>query len=218
MAAKSAAARWPTTPRSSWSVSHPPTPTAAAPAARNAPALLAVIPPVGTRGSSPNGPRIAFNSPGPPTDAGKILTAAAPAFHATDTSVGVKAPGTIGISRSPAHRTTSRSVCGATRNFAPAATAASASATDMTVPAPTTASSPRHLSIDVTASGLSIVISTAVIPERWRTHVRDPTRSGSNPRRTAITRVSVMAAGSSGRLTVQTPPHTSRHQQREPAR
>jgi hypothetical protein len=144
---------------------HPPTPTATAPAAINAPALLAVIPPVGMRGRSPNGPRIAFNSPGPPADAGKTLTAAAPAFHATATSVGVKAPGIIGIPCSTAHRTTSRSVCGDTRNFAPAATAASASATDMTVPAPMTAPPPRLRSINDAASGLSIVISTEVTPE-----------------------------------------------------
>ena len=66
----------------------------------NSPAVCAFTPPVGSSFTSGSGPRSAFRYLGPPTaDAGKIFTMSAPAFQAVITSVGVSAPGMIGMPR-----------------------------------------------------------------------------------------------------------------------
>ena len=78
-----------------------------APASMNAPAVSIEMPPVGWSGMSGNGPRSSRRKAGPSTDAGKTLTAAAPARQAARTSVGVAAPGSIGMPRVAAQATTS---------------------------------------------------------------------------------------------------------------
>ena len=103
--------------------SQPPIPTATAPAAMNAGAVSTVTPPVGTSGISGNGPLISRTKPGPADDAGKSLTAAAPARHAARISVGVAHPGNAGMPRPAAHATSSSSRWGITRKVAPASIA-----------------------------------------------------------------------------------------------
>ena len=99
-------------------------------------AVSTVTPPLGTSGMSGNGPRHSRTNAGPTTDAGKTLTAAAPARHAASTSLGVAAPGSVGIPRAAAQATSSGSVCGMTRNVAPASRACCAASIERTVPAP----------------------------------------------------------------------------------
>ena len=59
----------------------------------------------------------------PTAEAGKTLTAVAPAVHIATISVGVMAPGKTGRPAATAQRTMAASPCGETMNAAPAAAA-----------------------------------------------------------------------------------------------
>ena len=63
-------------------------------------------------------PRHSRTNDGPSAEAGKSFTAAAPARQAVRISVGVAAPGNVGMPRSAAQRISSGSVVGITRNVA----------------------------------------------------------------------------------------------------
>src|SRR5260221_2174054 len=114
-------------------ISQLPMPTPIAPAAMNEAALSSVTPPVGSSGSSGNGPRHSRMNEGPTDEAGTTFIAAAPARQAARISVGVAQPGRAGTPRSAAQRTSSSSRWGMTRKAAPASTARSAASIDRTV-------------------------------------------------------------------------------------
>ena len=163
-----------------------PTPTAAAPARRNAGVFAVSTPPVARSGTLPSGPRRSRTNSGPSRAAGNNFTNSAPSRHAVSTSVGVIAPGIAGSPASRHAASTSGTSPGPTQACAPAATAARTSSAVRTVPARTTScGSLRKLAIVSSASGESSVISTTPIPLR-AAHGRpspDPRRAaGSRPR------------------------------------
>src|SRR5439155_13760005 len=82
-----------------------PTLTAAAPARIHSPAFSSDTPPEGTSRRNGSGARTSRMNPGPTAAAGNSLTSGAPARHASSSSVGVKAPGMQGTSRSRHART-----------------------------------------------------------------------------------------------------------------
>ena len=115
------------------------------------------MPPVGTKRTSPNGAARALRYATPPAaSAGKNLRTDRPQASASVTSVGVQTPGTTGMPRSRAKSTTAGSKPGATMKLAPARTAASAWATDSTVPAPTRSSGTPVAMAAIAAAAASV--------------------------------------------------------------
>lgn len=120
-------------------------------------------------GMSRNGPRSALMYSGPPMQfTGKTFTAVAPRSKAFCTSVGVSAPGIIGMPAVFEKRMISFRVFGVTMNSAPAARAFFRSLSWRTVPAPTVmpngfAACLRH-AIIASASSVFMVTSIAFRP------------------------------------------------------
>ena len=205
-AAVTCAARVRIPPGSPSPSSQPPIPTATAPAEMKAGAVSSVTPPVGSSGMSGNGPRSSRTNEGPAEEAGKSLTAAAPARHAARISVGVAAPGKAGMPRAAAHATSSASRCGITRNVAPASIARCAASIDRTVPAPSSmpasAAPPATASIDrrASASGSFNVSSKARTPPSASAVRMCAPRSAAIRRPMATTPPLVIPAGISGRV------------------
>ena len=101
--------------------------------------------------------------------AGNILTSPAPSRLAVRISLGVAAPGMTPRSRSTDQVITSGFTSGATMNWAPAATAASAKSTVVTVPAPMVilpAMSRRKAAIMSSNPAVLAVTSIKVTPPR----------------------------------------------------
>ena len=185
--------------------SQPPIPTATAPAAMNAGAVSRVTPPVGTSGMSGNGPRNSRTNAGPAEDAGKSLTAAAPARQAARTSVGVAQPGSVGMPRPAAQATRSASRCGMTRKVAPASIARRAASIDRTVPAPISSPSagPTRAAASIarraSASGSLSVSSKARTPPPTRASATAGTAAADTCRPIATTPALANPAGIAGR-------------------
>ncbi len=130
------AARAPRSPPSAASRTNgEPTPTATAPCARYSGTSSEPTPPTGTIGTSGYGCRSAARYDGPPNEAGKIFTTAAPNPNAVSISVGVSAPANIGSPAATATGTESVTD-GLTANCAPASSTRRTSPSLRTVPAP----------------------------------------------------------------------------------
>ena len=142
-------------------------PNPAAPAFRKSIQLSRFTPPVGNRRICGKGPFNSFIKPGPDADAGKTFTRSAPSFAALYISVGVYAPGKMGIFLSAQVRITVSTTTGVTIKPAPASSAASRSSGSHTVPAPMFILLPycaQASRIIPEAPGLFIVISILVKP------------------------------------------------------
>src|SRR5262245_56763377 len=120
------------------STSSEPTAKAAEPAAMNSAAVFRFTPPVGIRSIGGNGTFKALMYFDPPTlSQGNTFTKSDPASHAVTTSVGVSAPGMIGLLYRLHISMVEDFNDGVTINSAPASMQARAVSGSRTVPAPT---------------------------------------------------------------------------------
>ena len=159
-------------------------------------------PPVGTIGTSGNGPRSARTRPGPPVETGNSFTTRAPSDVAAMSSLGVSTPGSGSSPSSSAAATTSGTSPGLTTKRAPASALARTWSAVSTVPTPTVRPSDAASATAASAPGVSSVISTTSMPPR-SSAARVAARSPPSWKRTiAITRVDPIASGSGMEATI----------------